>query len=51
MGENQHDDENELFLSWLIAEGADISAVRWPTVETDSGIRGAVAERDIGNDK
>ncbi|CAM9299099.1 unnamed protein product, partial [Ectocarpus fasciculatus] len=39
-------DEQE-FLRWLRSHGAVIDWVEWPSSETESGVRGAVARRDI----
>lgn len=35
------------FLKWLRSHGAVIDCVEWPSSETESGVRGAVARRDI----
>lgn len=35
------------FLGWLRRHGAEIDSIDWPSSNTGSGIRGAVAKRDI----
>lgn len=35
------------FIDWLRSNGAEFSGVQWPSRETESGMRGAVARRDI----
>ncbi|CAN0530881.1 unnamed protein product, partial [Ectocarpus sp. 12 AP-2014] len=39
--------EEREFLRWLRSHGAVIDCVEWPSSETESGVRGAVARRDI----
>ncbi|CAB1098425.1 unnamed protein product [Ectocarpus sp. CCAP 1310/34] len=39
--------EEQEFLRWLRSHGAVIDCVEWPSSETESGVRGAVARRDI----
>lgn len=40
-----------LFLNWLSSNGAEFPKIEWPSNETQSGIRGAVAKEDISTDE
>lgn len=35
------------FIDWLRSNGAEFSGIQWPSRETESGMRGAVARRDV----
>lgn len=35
------------FIDWLRSNGAKFGGIQWPSHETESGMRGAVARRDI----
>lgn len=39
--------EEQAFLEWLRRNGAVVHDVHWPSSETESGIRGAIATRHI----
>ena len=39
--------EEQEFLDWLRSNGALFHDVHWPSSETESGLRGAIATRDI----
>jgi hypothetical protein len=39
------------FLEWLIAHGARFPKINWPTTDTPSGIRGAIALEDIATNE
>ena len=42
------DDYDAAFLEWLGFHGARFPSIEWPSNQTDSGIRGAIAKADIG---
>lgn len=37
----------QAFLVWLRENGAIFDSVKWPSLDTATGVRGAVARRDI----
>jgi hypothetical protein len=40
-----------IFKDWLRANGANFEKIEWPSADTNSGIRGAVALDDIATDE
>jgi hypothetical protein len=45
------DEDIAFFKQWLVDNGANFSKVEWPSADTNSGIRGAVALDDIATNE
>lgn len=44
-------EKRKIFLRWLIDNGAKFPKIQWPSLETESGIRGAIATSMIATDE